>query len=206
MKKALLIILALTLCLAMAGCGAKESGTEPEEPAETETETEEEAEETDQEDQQEGEDASILAFPPFESMDAYGQPLSSAIFSGKDVTMINLWGTYCSPCIGEMPELEKISQALPENAQILGLVIDVAKGDQDMMASAQEIIESTGVTYPSILVTEELLPMLYSFQYVPTTLFVDSEGKVIADMVIGADLEKYVSTLESLLEGWTYEG
>ena len=53
---------------------------------------------------------------------------------------------------------------------------------------------------------DDLNPMLYSFQYVPTTLFVDSEGKVIADMVIGADLEKYVSTLESLLEGWTYEG
>ena len=204
MKKALLIILALTLCLAMAGCGAKESGTEPEEPAETETETEEEAEETDQEGQQESEDASVLAFPSFESMDAYGQPISSAVFSGKDVTMVNVWGTYCPPCVGEMPELEKLSQ--PESAQMVGLLIDVAKGDQSMMAEAQEIIEQTGVTYPSILVTDELLPLVYSFQYVPTTLFVDSEGKVIADPVIGADLEKYVSTLESLLEGWTYEG
>lgn len=194
MKRHLLIILTLVLCLALAACGAKEAAPAP---AETEPEETED---------QSGESTDVLAIPAFESTDAYGEPLTSDIFSSKDVTMINLWGTYCSPCIGEMPELEKISQALPENAQMLGLVIDVAKGDQDMMASAQEIIESTGVTYPSILVTEELLPMLYSFQYVPTTLFVDSEGKVIADMVIGADLEKYVSTLESLLEGWTYEG
>ena len=41
----------------------------------------------------------------FESQDLDGNKITSDIFSNNIITMINIWGTFCGPCIREMPEL-----------------------------------------------------------------------------------------------------
>ena len=120
--------------------------------------------------------------------------------------MVNVWGTYCPPCIGEMPDLEKLSQSLPENAQIVGLICDVTYQNSEDTQKAIDICEKAGVTYTNIVLDESLLKFSSQFYYIPTTFFVDSEGKMIGDMIIGADLNSYVERLEELLPGWSYEG
>jgi thiol-disulfide isomerase/thioredoxin len=111
--------------------------------------------------------------------------------------MINIWGTYCSPCIAEMPEIEELSESLPDNAAVIGLVSDVYEGIDP--GTAIDITEDAGVEYSNLVIDEGLAEFLYEMgmQYVPTTVFVDSEGYVLGEPVIGVDPDSYKSRFES---------
>lgn len=51
----------------------------------------------------------------FETTDLDGNVVRSAdVFKGHRLTMVNVWGTFCGPCIGEMPELEKLNYRLKQ--------------------------------------------------------------------------------------------
>ena len=69
------------------------------------------------------------------------ESVDSSIFAEKDLTVLNVWGTFCGPCINEMPELGEWQRALPENVQIIGLVADVAgKEDKEHIELANMIL------------------------------------------------------------------
>ena len=149
--------------------------------------------------------ASYAPLRSFTTEDLEGNTVTQDIFAGKDVTMINIWGTFCGPCIEEMPGLQKLSEALPDNAQIVGFVMDVSIENKDSLQDARDIVSELGVTFENIIVSDDLKDVGYVSPYVPTTIFVDSEGNAFGRLVVGADINHYVSELESLLEGWKYE-
>ena len=152
-------------------------------------------------------DSSLSKIEAFSTETVNGDEISSAdLFAGKDVTMINIWATYCGPCINEMPDLEKLNASLPDNAQIVGVLADVSVKNKGNLQDALDIISDTEVTYDSVLANEGMEALLYASDYVPTTVFVDSEGNVIGRMVIGANISEYVAILSELLDGWSYEG
>ena len=64
-------------------------------------------------------------FPSFSTENLKGDIVTEQVFAGKSVTMINIWGTYCGPCINEMPALQELNSQLPDSAQILGIIVDV---------------------------------------------------------------------------------
>ncbi len=144
--------------------------------------------------------------PAFDSEDLYGNAVSSDIFAEKDVTMVNCWGTFCPPCIGEMPDLQALSEKLPDNAQMIGIVIDVAQFDDSLRSDGVSIVEEAGVKFTNVILDDALAETFSpQIQYVPTTFFVDSQGKLLCDPVIGASIDAYVTQLEALLDGWKYE-
>lgn len=57
--------------------------------------------------------------PAFEVTDLEGNPVgeSNSIFENTDITVVNCWGTFCTPCIDEMPELEEWTKEMPDNVQ-----------------------------------------------------------------------------------------
>ena len=63
------------------------------------------------------------------------------ILSQADLTVVNFWGTFCNPCINEMPELAKWNEEMPDNVQMLGAIVDVETVDSDEYALAQQIVE-----------------------------------------------------------------
>lgn len=139
----------------------------------------------------------------FTTEDLEGNPVTESILKEKEYTMINLWGTYCGPCIDEMPELEKIHQELPENMQIIGIVCDFLyeipeKEQASVREMADEIIASTGVTYPSLKIWADASWIYDSSNVVPTTYFVDSEGNLVSDIIFGADVNGYRQAIEKL--------
>ena len=106
------------------------------------------------------------------------------------VTMINFWGTFCGPCISEMPELGEIERRYKDKGfEIVGLTTDVAdlngNYDESVIEDARAIIEDTGITYP-VLVGPAQLMVDIGLQYVPTTYFLDSEGNVLGSPEIGS--------------------
>jgi thiol-disulfide isomerase/thioredoxin len=125
--------------------------------------------------------------------------VTESILAGKDVTMINIWGTFCPPCIAEMPDLAKLSDSLPENAQIIGLVCDVSLSDRSALQNAKSIAAEADTNYPCLLLNDSLGEYISQYMYVPTTIFVDSEGNQVGEPVIGADFNAYTDRLQAVL-------
>lgn len=80
--------------------------------------------------------------PSFTAKDLNGNTVTDSIFQEKDLTVVNIWGTFCGPCIEEMPELAGWSKSMPSNVQIIGLVCDIeGEEDQTRKDKAVEIME-----------------------------------------------------------------
>lgn len=139
------------------------------------------------------------AFPVFTTQDLSGNTVDNSLFAKADLTVLNLWGTTCSPCITEMPELQEWSQNMPENVQLIGLVLDAAAGDADAIEMAQMICEATGVTYTNLLRSEDLYEFATGIIFTPTTIFVDGNGSIVGEPVIGADVEGYKVFVEEYI-------
>ncbi len=138
----------------------------------------------------------------FETVDLKGNPVSSEeIFSENKITMVNLWGTYCGPCIREMPDLEVLSGRLKEKGcAVIGVILDVPDvNDSEMTGYAEEIISRTGVTYRNLLPWESIMEDL-PCEFIPTTFFIDSEGHIVGEAAVGArGADEYEALIDALL-------
>ena len=125
--------------------------------------------------------------------------MDNSIFAGKDLTVINIWGTTCAPCVMEMPELAAWSEEMPENVQLVGLVCDVVADNEEDMETAQFICESTGVNYPNWLCSEDLEEFLAGIVFTPTTIFVDRSGAIVGEPICGAYVDQYKAFVSEYL-------
>ena len=121
----------------------------------------------------------------FVTTDLYGNEVTEEIFAESKLTVVNVWATYCGPCIQEMPYLGELAEEYDSaQVQIVGIPTDVS--NQEYLEYALSIVEETGADYTHLLFSEELYHWgLSDIQYVPTTFFVDSNGK-ITDTVVGS--------------------
>ena len=152
-----------------------------------------------------GTEAGKEKFPSFETTDTKGNKVTEKIFADKDITMVNVWGTFCGPCINEMPELQKIYESLPKNANLIGIVADVPEGMKDGVDNANYIEKQTGVKYTNLTLSDSLSSFAKRFYAVPSTIFVDKNGNIIGELVMGADIDAYVKNLQNVLTDWKYE-
>ena len=139
----------------------------------------------------------------FTTTDLDGNTVDSAeLFSSARLTMINIWGTFCGPCIGEMPGLEELSGRLKgKGCAIVGIVCDTAGPDDPVTADAEDIISDTGVTYQNLFPWNTFIRDLPAM-YIPTSYFIDSDGRIIGEAAVGArDADAYEEIIDSILEG-----
>ena len=138
----------------------------------------------------------------FETTDLEGNAVSAAdLFSAHKLTMVNIWGTYCGPCVGEMPDLEVLNARLAEkDCAIIGIVCDVrGSGDTKTIGIAKDIISQTGVTYLNLLPWETFWDELPA-EFIPTTYFVASDGQVVGEAAVGArGADEYEALVDELL-------
>lgn len=147
------------------------------------------------------ETANSNKFPAFQTVDVAGNPVTQDIFKGKKITVVNIWGTFCPPCIAEMPELGKWAREMPQDAQIIGIVCDASgPSDKETTAAAVKILKDANASFVNILPNDNLLKYLESIDAVPTTIFVDSDGNIIGEKVIGADVAKYKQQVKGYLK------
>lgn len=139
----------------------------------------------------------------FEGQDTEGNAVSSDILAQSRLTMINVWATYCNPCLREMPELGQLPDEYDAaDFQLIGIISDVMEdADQKTMDVAKSLIEQTGADYPHLLLNPSLYEaLLTDVTAVPTTFFLDAEGNVL-DTVVGAmDKEAWEEKINGLLE------
>ncbi|MDE5699042.1 MAG: TlpA family protein disulfide reductase [Lachnospiraceae bacterium] len=139
--------------------------------------------------------------PSFTAKDLDGNTVTEDIFGEKDLTVVNIWGTFCPPCIAEMPELGEWADAMPDNVQIVGLIIDIS-GDEDTKHHdlAVTITETAGVKYTNIIANTDFNDILKWVVGVPTTLFVDQNGAIVGEPIVGANVEGYKTFVEEYLD------
>ncbi len=135
----------------------------------------------------------------FSANDLGGKAVDNSIFAGHKLTMVNIWATFCKPCIKEMPDLQKMSEDMPEGTQLISIVGDVK--DKELLKLAQKIVNDTGVSFTSIVPDNSLKQYLdNNLVAYPTTLFIDSEGKIIGEPIVGErDMSVYKEVLNDRL-------
>ena len=139
----------------------------------------------------------------FEGKDMDGNTFSAENCADSRLTMINVWATYCNPCLSEMPELGELTKEYEaEDFQLIGIVSDVLEGQEDeSLEYALSLIEETGADYPHLLLNESLYKgLLTEVTAVPTTFFLNKDGEIL-DVIVGAmDKSKWKEKIDALLE------
>ncbi len=132
----------------------------------------------------------------FLSQDFDGNEIDQSIFSKADVTVVNIWATYCGPCLEELPDLANFANDYEDDGvQVVGICVDVY--DEDSLAYAQELAISSGVKYTNLVVNDSLNEWyVKNVQYVPTTIVVDSEGNILSENVGGMGYEEFAGLVE----------
>lgn len=139
-----------------------------------------------------------------ETQDIYGNPVDTSLLEGHRVTMVNVWATYCGPCIQEMADLGKLARET-EELQVLGLLSDAMDASfspsDTIVAKARKIAESTGADYPHLLPSRHMYRKIISaIDAVPTTFFVNEQGKMVGQVYIGSrDYDAWKQIVEDLL-------
>lgn len=117
----------------------------------------------------------------------------------KDVTVINFWSLTCGPCIDEMPELAGFEKALPDNVQLVTVCFDAAWAEDE----TRELLEECGFEGVTLIAfAGDLYDVCTNIQYTPTTVFVDSEGNLVGDSIIGTQEnlpEMYLEAINTVL-------
>ena len=140
--------------------------------------------------------------PAFTSKDLDGNTVTESIFAEKDLTVVNIWGTFCTPCVEEMPELGEWAKEMPDNVQIVGIISDIS-GDDDTKRHdlAVTITEKAGADFTQIIASSDLDSIMQWVTGVPTTLFVDRNGNIVGKPIVGADVEGYKKFVEDYVNG-----
>lgn len=145
-------------------------------------------------------------FGAFVTTDMAGNPVNEQVFSGHKLTMVNIWGTFCSSCVGEMPDLAKLQTQYGNDLQVIGIVLDAADKNgnilPDKKAEAASIIETAGADYLHLLPSKSLnRAYLNDIQSVPVTIFLDENGNQIGVRYFGSkDKAQWSKIVDALLE------
>lgn len=187
MKKLSALCLAGMLCLGLWACSSSEDSSSGDSSGTTKQET--------------SENGFPVNMPEFSTTDMDGNKVTNDTFADYGLTVVNFWATYCNPCIDELPELTEWKKELPDNVNLIGLLVDVDEKGSDQYKLAEKIIKETGADYQHLIATEEFDDMISNLVGVPTTFFVDSTGKIIGEPFAGADVDAYKQTVEDYLNG-----
>ena len=118
----------------------------------------------------------------FTTTDTDGNTVTQEIFADYDLTVVNVWTTWCGYCLQEMPELARLKTMLPDNVNFITLCED-ASTDPELV---DEILRASGANFQTLVGNQEIDDQfLYNVYSIPTTFFLDSEGVSVIQPLVG---------------------
>ena len=147
----------------------------------------------------------VQKFPSFEGKDLDGNEVKSdELFSANAVTVVNFWFTTCSPCVGELGELDALNKELADKGgALIGVNTFTLDGDETAIAEAKEVLAKKGATYQNVYFDSDGEAGKFTtniFAY-PTTYVVDRSGNIVGEPIVGAITEKkQAETLQKLID------
>ncbi len=211
-----ILMMATVICGSMAwgGCasgGKTESGEESsrEENISGEERASEE-EELSREENTSGEESASEGnnLGEFSMQDIEGETYTQEMFADYDLTMVNVFTTWCSPCVNEIPDLQKLREEMKDQGvNVVGIVLDSVdssgNADAEVVEMAKVLAERTGAAYPFLIPDQGLLNgRLLGINAVPETFFVDKEGNIVGETYSGSrSLEDWKEVVQTELKG-----
>ena len=145
-------------------------------------------------------------FGKFSAKDLDGNTVTESVFAENNLTMVNIWATFCGPCINEMPHLGEIAQEYADKGVgIVGIVVDAADAtgavSDKLVQEAVDIVGYTNAGYLHIIPSAEMYKAKLNTVYsVPETIFVDSQGNQVGESYLGArSKDAWMEIIDELL-------
>ena len=147
----------------------------------------------------------VQKFPSFEGKDLDGNEVKSdELFSANAVTVVNFWFTTCSPCVGELGDLDALNKELADKGgALIGVNAFTLDGDETAIADAKDVLAKKDATYQNVYFDSSspagaFTANIFAF---PTTYVVDRNGNIVGEPIVGAITEKnQAETLQSLID------
>lgn len=140
-----------------------------------------------------------------ETKDINGKEFTGKNFADAKLTMVNVFATWCTACIKEIPDLVQVQEEMKDKGvNIVGIVTDTVDDNgenQDAIEKSKVIAEKTKANYPFLMPDEtQFHGRLVGIQALPETFFVDSEGNIVGETQSGArDAEGWKALIEEQL-------
>ena len=142
----------------------------------------------------------------FTAMNKDGKTVKLSDFKGKKV-YINMWASWCGPCMREIPELEKVYQKYKNNKDIVFLSMtspnDAEFKNQSPQDKSKDVIlkkaKELGATYPVLFDVNDRFIINYAIRSFPTHILINSDGTFetrIAGAVTEESLTKEIEKLK----------
>ena len=142
----------------------------------------------------------------FETKGVDGKDYTEKVFSDYDITLVNIFTTWCSPCVNEIPELEKLYEEMKEKGVgVVGVVLDTVgddgKQDDAAVKKAGVLQEKTKASYPFLIPDSTMMNgRLNGISAFPETFFVDKEGNIVGETYSGShSLDEWKEIVEKEL-------
>jgi hypothetical protein len=191
MKKLFVLGMAIMMAGAISACNAGSKTAN--ESVSTEAQTDSKKADTGESADSKKEDVS---FPEFSAKTVEGGEISNDVFKDSKLTVVNVWGSWCGPCVQEIPELQKLSENMKDkNVNVIGIAQDAGSNFQ----AVKEVLDKSKVTYQNIIPSGPTEDFVMSLQAFPTTFFVDSQGKIVYAIQGSKNLEGFTQIVDDLL-------
>lgn len=128
-----------------------------------------------------------VQFPAFKTKDIYGRIVTQEILQGK-MTAVCVWTTKEQSSREILFPLCRLAESQGEKLQLLGLVGDLKEGDGSTLALAREMAGELPPDFLQLMVNDDFYPFLSRVHNVPTICFIDPQGSLIGQPVIGGDI------------------
>jgi thiol-disulfide isomerase/thioredoxin len=136
--------------------------------------------------------------PSFSFVDPAGNTVSLSDFSGK-LVVLNLWATWCAPCLREMPSLDRMQTRLGEEVVVLAISED--RGGNKVV---EPFIEKLGLkSVKFYLDPKSDAQRAFKVQGLPTSFVIDRDGKILGQVEGAAewDSPRLLDVVKSFLVG-----
>jgi cytochrome c biogenesis protein CcmG/thiol:disulfide interchange protein DsbE len=145
--------------------------------------------------------------PEFSAFDLQGNARTLDDYQGK-VVLLNIWATWCSPCQQEMPSMQRLREAVPdEDFAILAVSVDAPLGERDAFGreggNLEVFAQTMGLTFRILHDPSGKIQETYQTTGVPESFVVDRRG-LIKKKVAGPtewDAPANVELIRRLLDG-----
>ncbi len=102
-----------------------------------------------------------------------GSILDVETLKGK-VIFINMWATWCPPCIAEMPSIQEMYNVYKDKPDVVFAMISFDKDPR----KAEKFVNKKGFDMPIYFPNETQIPKVYESRGIPTTYVIDKEGYI----------------------------
>jgi thiol-disulfide isomerase/thioredoxin len=140
----------------------------------------------------------VLPAFSLERYNANREHMSDATLKGK-VAVINFWGVWCGPCVKEIPDIQKVHDAVKGDTNVVFLTVDY----NDTPEKLAEFMVKKQLSFPVLFDANRFAQEKAKIGAYPTTLFIDRDGRVVFRKVGASDWveEEFLWRIEMLKAG-----